>query len=102
MNVISKLLIRAQKVRSSQVVAEISRGKVFFRYRDENGNLLWAWSGLPLFEKGGSLDVCLYLVASGSRGAFKLPESCANDLHYQEIDEQLKAERGLQVVKVKA
>lgn len=27
---------------------------------------------------------------------------CANDLHYQEIDEQLKAERGLQVVKVKA
>lgn len=76
MNVISKLLIRAQKVRSSQVVAEISRGKVFSL---EMKMEIFSGPGpafLSLKKKGGSLDVCLSLVASGSRGAFKLPESC--------------------------
>lgn len=48
MNVISKLLIRAQKVRSSQVVAEISRGKVFSLQR-------WKWKSSPGLVRPSSL-----------------------------------------------
>lgn len=30
--------------------------------------------------------VCLFVVVAGLRGAFKLPELCAKDLHYQVKD----------------
>lgn len=48
-------------------------------------------SRLSLLREGGSWRVCLSVVASGSRLAFKLPELCAKDLRYPVRDGLLKA-----------
>ncbi len=66
-----------------------------FRYRAEDGNPFQSWYSTvqpSSSEKRWKLVcVCLSVVASGSRWAFKLPELCAKDLHCRVRDEQLKA-----------
>lgn len=74
-----------------------------FRYRDEDENPFQGWYSTvqpSSFEKRWKLVcVCLSVVASGSRWAFKLPELCAKDLHYWVRDRKLKVAEYLCLLK---
>lgn len=90
MNVVSKLLIKTQK--GSDRISKHCPHRYGFK------SLLGAGAGrggeggggcsLPLLRESGSWCVCVCACRVRVEGAPKLPELCAEDLHYQERDGQ--------------